>query len=168
MAVTWPASVTSSVSVLGLPGEHVGALIDEALILHEPGVPAAGMIFGIGHVDGAMAIWDRMRGVADVGVESGVVFAIYPVSVEHRTRVCRLRGNKGCGFALRAAARNRIAPTCRCRSGRASLLSAAACLCLSASRQTTALRCFGGNRALVSLPKGMSPSELPAPSPQPP
>ena len=54
----------------GLPGEHVRAIVHEALVLHQPGEPTAGMVFGIGHVNGAAAIRHGMRGVADVAVES--------------------------------------------------------------------------------------------------
>ena len=46
----------------------------KALIFDEPGIPATGMIFRIGHIDRAVAIRNWMRGIADVRVEGGVVF----------------------------------------------------------------------------------------------
>jgi len=63
----------------GLPGQHIRAAINETLILHQPGVPSAGMILGISHIDWAMAIWHRMCGIADVAVGGVLICSLWRV-----------------------------------------------------------------------------------------
>src|SRR5689334_280188 len=51
----------------GLPRGHVGAQVDKALILYQPGVPAGARIAGV--ADGPMAVGNRMSGIGHVAVE---------------------------------------------------------------------------------------------------
>src|ERR1017187_3939933 len=53
---------------VGLPGENVGAMIDEALVLHQPDGPVRA---GISRRNGTRAVWHGVGGIADVFVVRG-------------------------------------------------------------------------------------------------
>ena len=57
---------------LGLPAEHVGPVVDEALVLGQPGEPAG--VVRVGHLDRPPPVGHRARRVRDVAVELPVAF----------------------------------------------------------------------------------------------